>query len=93
MNNSIKARVSNLHNTQAVWETTYIDFTPMPGELVIYDPDETHETPRFKIGMLDSLGKAIPLRRLPFVITEKVSIEPEPIGTIFCDGGRISNTI
>jgi hypothetical protein len=92
VSNSIKARVSNLHNTQAVWETTYIDFVPMPGELVIYDPDETHAAPRFKIGMLGADGQALPLRMLPFVTTE-VTITPEETGTSFLDGGRINNTI
>lgn len=44
-----KTRVQNKHATEAQWREA-INFIPLAGELIIYDIDDTHSTPRFKIG-------------------------------------------
>ena len=44
----IKARTIHKHETQADWEKS--SFMPKPAEIVVYDIDETHSEPRFKIG-------------------------------------------
>ncbi len=57
----MKARVSNLIKTEAEWLT--LDFKPLPGELVIYAPDNNFKYARIKIGDGDHS-----LKELPFVI-------------------------
>ena len=44
-----KTRVQNKHATEAQWREA-INFIPLAGELIIYDIDDTHSSPRFKIG-------------------------------------------
>lgn len=81
---AIKARIQQLHNTEAVWNSTkYIDFIPRAGELIIYDADEKNEVARFKFGN----GKNY-LRDLPFVVTP-VGKELDD-GIFSLDAGRIT---
>ena len=47
---NINTRIQNKHDTEANWLQTHWAFTPLAGELIIYDPDENHSLPRFKIG-------------------------------------------
>lgn len=46
----IKTRIINKHATAAVWEATQDKFTPLEGELIVYDKDNTYSAPRLKIG-------------------------------------------
>ena len=46
----IKTRIINKHATAAVWEATQEKFTPLEGELIVYDKDDTYSAPRLKIG-------------------------------------------
>lgn len=44
-----KLRIKQKHDTEVNWlkATTFV---PLDGELIIYDVDDTHSTPRFKVG-------------------------------------------
>ena len=87
---TIKGRISNKHGTEKFWILSVYKnlddlsdankhdnpFTPLPGELIIYDPDSDNGLPRYKIGDPDTRGGG---RRnvveLPFVdekILEKI---------------------
>ena len=44
----LKTRVFLKHETEADWLQS--SFVPQLGEVVIYDPDNTHATARFKLG-------------------------------------------
>lgn len=59
----VKTRIINKHATAATWEPTgtTLNFTPLQGEIIIYDQDETHPKPRLKIG---DGGKTVD--KLPF---------------------------
>ena len=46
---SVKTRIKPKHDTEANWSQA-TNFIPLPGELIIYDADSTHTTPRFKVG-------------------------------------------
>jgi hypothetical protein len=48
-NNFLSMRMSQLHDTEENWNKCP-KFIPESGELIIYDPDESHTYPRFKIG-------------------------------------------
>lgn len=46
---TIKTRIINKHATESDWEKA-VNFVPLLGEFIIYDPDETFLGARFKIG-------------------------------------------
>ena len=60
MPNINNVRVSHKHDIEAHWEKA-INFTPLDGELIIYDEDEKHSYKRLKIGN----GKDV-ISNLPF---------------------------
>lgn len=45
----MKARISQLHMTEAEWQQ-YFSLIPEPGELIVYDPDNDHPYARIKVG-------------------------------------------
>lgn len=45
-----QARIFQKHDTEANWKKNGTNFIPGPGEIIIYDKDEEHSIPRFKIG-------------------------------------------
>jgi hypothetical protein len=46
---TLQGRIVNKHDSAANWAQA-VNFRPMQGELIIYDPDETCSYVRFKIG-------------------------------------------
>lgn len=60
MSQYAKTRIKHKHDIEANWSISNI--MPLDGEIIIYDPDDTHATPRFKVGD----GKTA-LKDLPFV--------------------------
>lgn len=49
MAKTLSARVIHMHDVEANWNKLPT-FIPKQGEVIVYDPDETHTYPRFKIG-------------------------------------------
>lgn len=45
----LSSRIQQKHDTEANWLKA-TNFTPRAGELIIYDVDNMHSTPRFKVG-------------------------------------------
>lgn len=45
----IKTRIQHKHDLEVNWKKA-VNFTPLAGELIIYDADEDHPYPRFKSG-------------------------------------------
>lgn len=62
----MRARVSLLHKTEAEWNSM-INFVPLSGEFIIFDPDKTHNYARVKVG--DGKTKLI---NLPFFIDSAI---------------------
>ena len=60
-NKQLNARFQQKHDTEANWNRVGTTFTPLKGEVIVYDVDSTHSVPRFKIG--DGTTK---LSSLPF---------------------------
>ncbi len=81
----MKARISQLHQTEASWRK-WSQWIPASGELVVYDPDENHTHARIKVGD----GKRT-LAELDFFIDSAIE---EMLNQIrfsdVVDGGRIS---
>lgn len=61
MEKNMKARVQHKHDIEANWLRA-INFTPLISEIIVYDPDESYDYPRIKIGD----GKTN-INSLPFV--------------------------
>ena len=55
----IKTRVQSKHDTEAHWNQAE-NFVPLAGEIIIYDIDDTHNVPRFKVGDGTSKVTALP---------------------------------
>jgi hypothetical protein len=79
---TVKGRISNKHGTEEFWLLSVYKslddlsdankhenpFTPLPGELIIYDPDSIHGFPRYKFGDPDTReGGRRNVVDLPFV--------------------------
>ena len=62
----MKARISQLHKTEAEW-AAYASWAPDAGELIVYDPDEKYSYARIKIG-----DGSTPLSQLGFFIDSAV---------------------
>ena len=81
----MKARISQLHMTEAEW-LKYPSLIPEPGEFIIYDPDDTYQYARVKVGD----GKRT-IKELDFFID---SVIVETLKQIrfedSVDGGRIT---
>ena len=46
---TIKTRIINKHAIESDWFKA-VNFIPLKGELIVYDPDDTYSYSRFKIG-------------------------------------------
>lgn len=58
----INSRISFKHDIEENWLKA-VNFTPLPGEIIIYDTDEINTAPRVKVG--DGLTK---VNHLPFLL-------------------------
>ena len=56
---NIKARITNKHDTETNWASA-VNFTPLAGEVIVYDVDANHAYPRFKVGDGKTLISALP---------------------------------
>ena len=81
----MKARVSNLYKTEAEWNK--LDFTPLPGELIVYAPDEKCNYARAKVG-----DGTTTLHKLPFFTEADITAKlAEFQFATVTDAGRISD--
>lgn len=83
----IQTRIIHKHAQESDWDDASL--VPLQSELLIYDSDENHNFPRFKLGDGTSLA-----RELPFLLTNPVFVGTDaeykaadaaglvPIGTI-----------
>lgn len=82
---TIKGRISNKHGTEEYWTLSVYNnatdltdsnkranpFIPLPGELIIYDPDVLHPYYRFKFGdSEEDETKRKNVVELPFVLSD-----------------------
>jgi hypothetical protein len=76
MAKSIKTRIQNKHDTEANWKLA-TSFMPLAGEVIIYDPDATHERPRVKIGDGKTLVNQLDFVHADFVAGSNITITPD----------------
>lgn len=82
---NMRARISQLHKTEAAWNLL-LDFVPMRGEFVVFDPDDLHDCARLKIG--DGTTK---LRDLPFFIDRAIDTFISNGYAKIIDAGRVTD--
>jgi hypothetical protein len=93
----MKARVSQLHKTEADW-ARLPNFIPLSGEFIIFDPDTQHRYARVKIGdgivQANGIITGTKLKDLPFFIDSAIDdhVTKHRYNEII-DGGRISEVI
>ena len=76
---NVKARIINKHDTEANWASA-VNFTPLAGEIIIYDADNDTPESRIKIG-----DGATTVQNLPFItssIETSISEIQQSIGAI-----------
>ena len=64
----INSRLQQKHDIEANWNKA-VNFIPLLGELILYDPDETYSYTRFKVG--DGIKVA---KDLPFVMIDTMQV-------------------
>jgi hypothetical protein len=82
---NMKARISQLHKTEAEWGMLP-DFVPVKGELIVFDPDRRHRYARLKIG-----DGATKLQKLPFIVDFAIKDFLADQYDIVVDAGRVSD--
>ena len=78
MADKLVTRIQQLRGNEAEWDQK--DFTPLEGEIIVYNTDETHVSPRLKIG--DGVNL---VNNLPFTIDYN-----EPISGLSVDGTTVT---
>lgn len=83
-NKNIYSRIQQKHDTEANWGNAK-NFTPLIGEIIIYDKDDTHPLPRFKIG--NGIDNVNDLEFVSESVIYKQNEEPEdaPEGALWID--------
>ena len=70
---TLNTRMQQKHDTQDNWEKA-LNFIPMAGEIIVYDADANHSTPRIRIG--DGTTK---INELPFTVSAIADSEIDSI--------------
>lgn len=84
--NTLHARIINIHDVEYNWNRAET-FVPRAGEIVVYDVDQTHQYPRFKIG--DGQTSIVDL---PFTLDVAISdFFGGASGTIYLNGGNVKD--
>ena len=58
-NKTIKTRIVQKHASETDWQKA-TGFTPLKGEIIVYDTDSNHSCGRFKIGDGETLVNELP---------------------------------
>lgn len=58
-NKTVKTRIVNKHDVETNWAKA-VNFIPKKGEIIVYDEDDTHTCPRFKVGDGKTVVSALP---------------------------------
>lgn len=58
-NKTLKTRIINKHDVEANWDKA-VNFIPKKGEIIVYDEDDTHSCPRFKVGDGKTVVSSLP---------------------------------
>lgn len=82
---TLKTRHLQKRGTYTDWEKA-VNFVPLRGEIIVYEADADHPTPRFKVGLWDgtdaNLTADMYINKLPFASDPDV-ISDDDIDKLF----------
>ena len=58
-NKTVKTRIVNKHDIETNWAKA-VNFIPKEGEIIVYDIDDTHSCPKFKVGDGKTVVSSLP---------------------------------
>ena len=58
-NKTVKTRIVNKHDIETNWAKA-VNFIPKEGEIIVYDIDDTHSCPKFKVGYGKTVVSSLP---------------------------------
>ena len=58
-NKTVKTRIVNKHDIETNWAKA-VNFIPKQGEIIVYDEDDNHSCPRFKVGDGKTVVSSLP---------------------------------
>lgn len=83
------SRIISTHDIGVTWDEANAPFVPYKGEIIVYDPDDTHTYSRIKIGD----GKTC-IKELPFILEKATADFLNIQGDVWCmDGGNITEYV
>ena len=86
----VYGRFQQKHDTEANWLKAKT-FAPLAGELIIYDPDDNYDYPRFKVGIWDGESEKTDdmlVNNLPFATSEQIIESGEGLNSIINIGAN-----
>lgn len=81
MDKTMKARVQHKHDVEINWEKA-TNFIPLTGEIIVYDPDESYNYPRIKIGNGETNINSLPFITEDYAKIADIPTKPEDIGAL-----------
>ena len=75
---NIKARIQSKHDIESNWKQA-TGFSPLAGEIIIYDPDSNYSYPRFKVGDGKTNVNDLPFSTSYNKIVQQVESLPETV--------------
>ena len=79
MEKTMKARVQHKHDIESNWLKA-TNFTPLVGEIIVYDPDESYGYPRIKIGDGETNINSLPFITEDYAKIADIPTKPADIG-------------
>lgn len=79
MEKTMKARVQHKHDLESNWLKA-TNFTPLVGEIIVYDPDENYDYPRIKIGDGETNINSLPFITEDYAKIADIPTKPADIG-------------
>lgn len=81
MEKTMKARVQHKHDLESNWLKA-TNFTPLVGEIIVYDPDENYDYPRIKIGDGETNINSLPFITEDYAKIADIPTKPADIGAL-----------
>ena len=88
-NKEFYSRIVHKHDIEANWDKA-TGFTPLQGEIIVYDKDDTYDYERIKIG--DGITKVIDLPFILDSVDEMVEDVVADLGAVTIDIGQADST-
>lgn len=90
--NRLHGRIVNKHDIEANWLKA-TNFIPMLGEIIVYDPDDTHPHARFKSGDGKTVVSSLPFERISTDAVTENDDTPVTSGAVYAELAYIAQAL